>query len=168
MVCDRRKTLCCRQLVLGVLFLSVTLSAKADMIRPDYASNADDRKLVSKVVDTLISAWNKNDPEAIAKLFLPDGILVTPTGSVIRNRSEIRKRVSGERQGKLKDTTLTHEVNKISVLNDGTALVEGLYQVKGMKTMGIETSPRGSFIIRHKKQQGRWMISKAEIQKKAE
>jgi hypothetical protein len=105
MVCDRRKTLCCRQLVLGVLFLSVTLSAKADMIRPDYASNADDRKLVSKVVDNLISAWNKNDPEAIAKLFLPDGILVTPTGSVIRNRSEIRKRVSGERQGKLKDTT---------------------------------------------------------------
>jgi hypothetical protein len=54
------------------------------------------------------------------------------------------------------------------VLNDGTALVEGLYQVKGMKTMGIETSPRGSFIIRHEKQQGRWMISKAEIQKKAE
>ena len=82
-VCDRRKTLCCRPFVLGVLFLSVTLSAKADMIRPDYASNADDRKLVSKVVDNLISAWNKNDAEAIAKLFLPDGILVTPTGSVI-------------------------------------------------------------------------------------
>jgi uncharacterized protein (TIGR02246 family) len=155
----RRKNFCSRQLLLGGVFVSVTVSAKADRIRADYASNADDRKLVSKVVDNMVFAWNNNDADAIAKLFLPDGILIIPTGSVIRSRSEIRKHVSGERQGKLK------AINKVSILNDGTALVEGMYQLKGMKTMGIETSSKGPFTIHHKKQQRRWMIAKAEILK---
>jgi uncharacterized protein (TIGR02246 family) len=167
-VCDRLKGLRCIAFILVSVFLFVAVSAKADKIKPESASNSDDRKLVSKVVDNLISAWNKNDAEAMAKLFLPDGVLITPTGSVIRRRSEIRKRVSGERQGKLKDTMVTHAVNKVSLLNDGTALVEGTYQLKGMKILGVETSPQGSFIVRHKKQQGRWMISKAEILKKKE
>jgi hypothetical protein len=77
---------------------------------------------------------------------------------VIRGRSEIRERVSGERKGKLKDTTLTHVVNKVSVLKNGTALVEGMYQLNGMTIMGIETSPQGSFIVRHKKQQSSDLI----------
>lgn len=165
---DQLKCLRFIRFILVPVFLFISVSAKADRISPEDASNSDDRKLVSQVVDSLILAWNKNDTEAIAKLFLPDGVLITPTGSVIRSGSEIRKRVSGERQGKLKDTTLTHAVNKVSVLNNGTALVEGMYQLKGMKIMGIETSPQGSFIVRHKKQQGQWMISKAEIKKKNE
>jgi uncharacterized protein (TIGR02246 family) len=144
------------------------VSAEADSIKPESASNSDDRKAVSKVVDKLISAWNNNDAEGMAKLFLPDGVLITPTGSVVRSRLEIKKRVSDERQGKLKDSTLNHTVNKVSMVNNGTALVEGMYQLKGMKILGIESSPQGSFIVRYKKQQGQWMISKAEILKKEE
>jgi uncharacterized protein (TIGR02246 family) len=152
--------------MLATIFLVASVSAAADKSRPEDAVNSDERSLLSKMVDNLISAWNKNDPEAIAKLFLPNGVLVTPTGSVLRSRSEIRKRINHERQGKLKDTTLTHAVKKISMLDNGTAVVEGVYQVKGMKILGVEASPEGTFVVRHKKQQGRWMISKAEILKK--
>ena len=165
-VCDRLKSLRFIPFILVPVFLFVPVSSKADRIKPKDASHSDDQKSVSKVVDNLIYAWNKNDTEAIAKLFLPDGVLIIPMGAVIRSRSEIRKRVSGERQGKLKDTTLTHAVNKVSVLSNGTALVEGMYQLKGMRIMGVETSPQGSFIVRHEKHQGRWMISRAEILKK--
>jgi uncharacterized protein (TIGR02246 family) len=151
--------------ILLTVFLFGPLSAKGDTGKSTSSNNSDDRKLVSKVLNNLISAWNKNDAEEIAKLFLPDGVLVTPTGSALRSRSEIKKRVSDERQGKLKDTTLNHTVKNVSVLDNGTALVEGMYELKGMKIMGVETSPQGSFVVRYKKQQGRWMIAKAEIVK---
>jgi uncharacterized protein (TIGR02246 family) len=125
--------------------------------------------LVSAVVESLVSAWNKNDTDTVAKLFLPDAVLLTPTGSVVRSRSEIRKRIIDERNGKLKNTTLSHTVKKVSVLNNVTATVEGRYQLDGMKILGVPTAPEGSFVFRHRKQQGRWMISRAEfIQTKKE
>ena len=154
-----------RLFILITVFLSALMSGQADAGESKSGSNSDDRNLVSKALNSLVSAWNKNDAEGIAKLFLPNGVLVTPTGSVLRSRSEIRKRVSDERQGKLKDTTLNHAINKVSVLKNGTALVEGKYELKGMKIVGVETSPEGSFVVRYKKQQGQWMISKAEILK---
>jgi hypothetical protein len=99
MICDRLGGQRFIRLMLAIFFLLISGSAAADKSRPEDAVNSDDRSLLSKMVDNLISAWNKNDPEAIAKLFLPNGVLVTPTGSVIRSRSEIRKRINHERQG---------------------------------------------------------------------
>jgi uncharacterized protein (TIGR02246 family) len=141
------------------LVLLIPASAKS-------ASNSDDAKFISQVIANVVSAWNENNIEAIARVFLSDGILITPRGSVIRTRSEIRKRISSERQGKLKDTVLTHSITKMSVQDNGTAVVEGIYELKGMKILAIEISPRGSFIAHHRKQEGRWMISKAEFLKK--
>lgn len=77
------------------LVLLIIASAKS-------ASNSDDAKFISKLIANVVSAWNENNIEAIARVFLSDGILITPRGSVIRTRSEIRKRISSERQGKAK------------------------------------------------------------------
>lgn len=128
--------------------------------------NSDERELSAKLVEGLVAAWNKNDTETIAKLFLPDAVLITPTGSVIRSRTEIRKRIIDERQGRLKETMLQNTVEAVSVLNNGTALVKGRYRLDGMKILGFKTAPEGPFILRQKKQQGRWMISRAEILRK--
>jgi uncharacterized protein (TIGR02246 family) len=125
--------------VLVPLVLLIPASAKS-------ASNSDDAKSISQVIANVVSAWNENNIEAIARVFLSDGILITPRGSVIRTRSEIRKRISSERQGKLKDTVLTHSITKMSVQDNGPAVVEGIYELKGMKILAIEISPRGSFI----------------------
>jgi len=149
-------------LIISLFFLG-SLSAKADTNRVEGRKDSDDRKLVSAVVESLVSAWNKNDTDTVAKLFLPDAVLLTPTGSVVRSRSEIRKRIIDERNGKLKNTTLSHTVKKVSVLNNVTATVEGRYQLDGMKILGVPTAPEGSFVFRHRKQQGRWMISRAEF-----
>ena len=128
--------------------------------------NSDDRELSAKLVETLVTAWNKNDIETIAKLFLPDAVLIMPTGSVIRSRPQIRKRIIDERQGRLKETTLRNTVEAVSLLNNNTAVVRGRYQLDGMKILGFKAAPEGPFILRQKKQQGRWMISRAEILRK--
>ena len=123
----------------------------------------DERKLALAVLDNLVKAWNKNDTEAIAKFFLTDAVLVLPTGSAIRSRSAIRKRIMDERRGRLKDTVLHHTVEDVSLDGANTAVVKGKYQLKGMKLLGIKTSPEGSFVLRQRKQGEPWMISRAEL-----
>jgi uncharacterized protein (TIGR02246 family) len=148
-------------IVLSVSGLSL-LTAGADT----SGKNPDERQLLSKMVESLVSAWNKNDADTMAKFFLPDAVLVTPTGAVVRSRSAIKKRIIDERQGKLKDSTLTHAVESVSFPNNNTAVVKGKYQVQGMKLLGMEKSPEGSFTFRQTKRQGRWMIAKAEVLRK--
>jgi hypothetical protein len=43
------------------------------------------------------------------------------------------------------------------------AIVQGNYRLQGMKLFGLETSPAGRFVFHQRKQQGQWMISKAEL-----
>jgi hypothetical protein len=45
----------------------------------------DNRQSIAMAVHDLVSAWNQHDAEAIAGLFLPDAVLVMPTGSVPAN-----------------------------------------------------------------------------------
>ena len=118
------------------------------------------------VVKTLVVAWNEGDPDSIARLFVPDGVLVTPTGSVVRSRSEIQKTIVKERQGRLKETSLRNTVEDVSLVDANTAVVKGKYLIDGMKILGVKTSAEGSYIFRQIKQQGRWMISKAEVHRK--
>ncbi|HEX2227470.1 MAG TPA: SgcJ/EcaC family oxidoreductase [Candidatus Binatia bacterium] len=135
----------------------------------DAASARAPVKLPSKVpapetmVKNLVLAWNRGDPETIARMFLPDGVLITPTGSVIRSRSSIRKRLLDERSGRLKDSTLTNTVDDVTLVDANTALVKGKYVLDGMTVMGIKTSPTGSYVLRQKNLKGAWMIEKAEV-----
>ena len=150
--------------------LAIVLSVSGLWLLPAGADtsrkNPDERQLLSKMVESLVSAWNKNDADTMAKFFLPDAVLVTPTGTVVRSRSGIKKRIIDERQGKLKDTILTHAVESVSFPNNDTAVVKGKYQLQGMKLLGMEKSPEGSFTFRQTKREGRWMIAKAEVLRK--
>lgn len=68
-----------------------------------------------------------------------------------------------ERRGRLKDTVLHHTVEGVALDSANTAVVKGKYELKGMKLLGITTSPEGLFVLRQRKQGGRWMISRAEL-----
>ncbi|MBI4522858.1 MAG: SgcJ/EcaC family oxidoreductase [Deltaproteobacteria bacterium] len=126
-------------------------------------AKADDQTAAGKTVETLVAAWNKSDHETVAKLFLPDAVLILPTGSVLRSRSAIRKRIIEERQGRLKESTLRNAVDKISLVDARTAIVKGKYRLDGMRLVGLKTSTEGAYIFRQRKHQGQWLISKAEI-----
>ena len=104
--------------VLGV-YLATPLSVKGAA-----APDADNRKLVSKAVDALVLAWNKQDADVIAEYFLPDAVLVMPTGKVARTRAAIRERLLAEWNGKLKDSVLSHAVETDSLKLKYTTLVK--------------------------------------------
>ena len=113
--------------VAGIVFLAALLWANAITSAEPVRKTPDNPESLSKIVERLKSAWNKNDADRIAELFLPDAILVLPTGSVAQSRSEIRQRVIVEWRGKLKDTQLSYTVEDVSLLNNDTAVVTGKY-----------------------------------------
>lgn len=114
-------------------------------------------------MEKLVVAWNKKDAEMLAALFLPDAVLVMPSGKVARSRAVIRQRMLEEWRGKLKETTLNHAVDAVSFQGLDAAVVRGRYRLDGVTILGFETEPEGSFIFRQERQQGRWMIAKAEL-----
>jgi uncharacterized protein (TIGR02246 family) len=130
---------------------------------PAKGKRSAEQQAPESIVKNLVLAWNRGDSEAVAGLFLPDGILIIPTGSVIHSRSAIRKRILDERQGRLKESVLSNTVEDVSLVDANTALVRGKYVLDGMKVMGVKTSPEGSYILRQRKQQGTWKIAKAEV-----
>jgi uncharacterized protein (TIGR02246 family) len=150
--------------VLLSLFLLGSIAEHTGSADAGSAANRNaEEQAARKVIATVAMAWNKNDVESIARLFVTDAVLITPTGSVIRSRSAIRQRIIDERNGKLKDTTLHGTVEDVSLPDSTTAVVKGKYQIKGMKILGMEKSPEGPFVLHQKKLQGRWMIAKADL-----
>jgi uncharacterized protein (TIGR02246 family) len=162
----RMRVFLCRSFgILGLIsFILIPFPVRAAAANDVGRINSDNRAVVSRAVDGLVSAWNQYDAERIAELFLPDAELVMPNGKVARSRAEIRQNLLEEWGGRLQDTTLSHVVEDV-VLDSGTAVVKGKYRLNGVKILGFEKSPEGSFTIKHKKEQGRWMISKAELRR---
>jgi uncharacterized protein (TIGR02246 family) len=154
----------CRNIRIGILisFFLIALTVEAATTEEGRRIKSDDREALSQTVGGLVSAWNQNDAESISKLFLADAELIMPNGKVARSRGDIRQKLLDEWRGKLKDTTLSHVVEDVAIVST-SAVVKGKYRLNGVKVLGIEKTPQGSFIIQHKKHQGRWMISRAEL-----
>lgn len=117
-------------------------------------------------VKELVLAWNQSDAKKVSALFAPDGVLITPTGSEVYSRADIQRTISEQRNGMLKETTLTNTVDDVSHPDADTTVVKGTYELKGIKVLGFTSSTTGSYIFRQTKRDGRWLISKAEVTRK--
>jgi uncharacterized protein (TIGR02246 family) len=131
--------------------------------RQDGVKRNDELRAAARIAEIVAIAWNQNDSETLAGLFLPHAVLIMPTGSVAHSRTAIKQRIIDERNGKLKNTTLQNTIAGVAVTGSQAAIVKGNYQLDGMRILGFETSSTGPFIFHQRKQQGRWMILKAEI-----
>ena len=89
--------------------------------------------------------------------------MIIPTGTSIQSRSEIEKTIAEKRSGLLKETTLSNTVDEIARPDAETAIVKGTYQLEGIKILGFNTSTTGSYVLRQIKEEGRWLISRAEV-----
>ena len=116
-------------------------------------------------IKDLVQAWNQGDPERLAELFLPNGVLRLPTGTEIQSRDEIRKAFTEQRNGKLKDTRLSNTVDEVSTPSAQSAAVKGTYQIEGVKIVGFDINTTGNYIIDQAKRDGRWFIAKAELKR---
>lgn len=114
-------------------------------------------------VKELVQAWNNDDAEKIAALFLPNGRLRLPTGSEVRSRDEIKKTIAKHRSGTLSESILSNTIDGVSNTDDNNSVVKGTYQLEGIKVLGYSTNSTGTYEFRQTKRNGRWLIAQAEV-----
>jgi uncharacterized protein (TIGR02246 family) len=153
-----------RNLIVCFALFFILIIPATSLSKPD--NPAGEKEALKECVENLADAWNNDDTDALDRLFSQDSVLVPPTGSAVRTREGIKKRLIKERQGRLAGTNLTNSVDRITIVDPNTAVVRGKYHLDGMSLLlGLKTSAQGSFVLRQKKQDGKWMISKAQINK---
>jgi len=139
--------------------------AKGEIVERSATLDQKSSSPPDTTVKDLVRAWNQGRTNEIAKLFASDGVLIIPAGSQIQSSAEIEKTILERRAGILKDTTLSNTVENVSQSDENRATVKGTYQLEGIRLMGFSKSASGSYILHQVRQQGRWLISRAELTK---
>ena len=140
-----------------------TPTAQPPWTAEESKSRAQGETPPDETVKELVRTWNQGKVESIARFFAANGTLIIPTGTSIQSRSEIEKTIAEKRSGLLKETTLSNTVGEITRPDAETAIVTGTYQLEGIKILGFNTSATGSYVLRQIKEEGRWLISRAEV-----
>ena len=139
--------------------------AKGEIVERSATLDQKSSSPPDTTVKDLVRAWNQGRTNEIAKMFASDGVLIIPAGSQIQSSAEIEKTILERRAGILKDTTLSNTVENVSQSDENRATVKGTYQLEGIKILGFSKSATGSYILHQVRQQGRWLISRAELLK---
>ena len=137
--------------------------AKGEIVERSATLDQKSSSPPDTTVKDLVRAWNQGRTNEIDKMFASDGVLIIPAGSQIQSSAEIEKTILERRAGILKDTTLSNTVENVSQSDENRATVKGTYQLEGIKILGFSKSASGSYILHQVRQQGRWLISRAEL-----
>ncbi len=113
-----------------VVALVLSLSnARAQVVSGTAADEAAIRQLGTQ----LPTAWNKGDAKALADLWLVDGDYVSSTGRVARGRAEVQKAFTEQWAGVYKGAKLATTTTSIRFVKAGVAVVDGTFELTGMK-----------------------------------
>ncbi len=139
------------------LALALFLSAVSVLSQPTAADEKDIRSIGAQVQD----AWNKADPKMMGDLFLTDGDYVSSTGRTARGRAEVEKAFAQQWASVYKGTKITVTVTTVQFVRRDVAVVDGAFEVTGMKdASGRTLSARsGLSTIVASKKGSRWYIA---------
>ncbi len=138
---------------------------------PAYAADNDIRarqgkEQVTIVIGQFVSAWNRNDIDALTSLFTPTGTFKSPAGDGAQGRAGIHKLLAREHREIFRESTLAATPENIVFPKPGLANAIGAYTLSGIPVMfGIEVSREGKFDFRLTRLEGRWFIASARIAK---
>lgn len=139
------------------------VAEKTEPAEGEAALTANTQASPDKVVENLVRAWNQGLTDEIGEMFAFDGVLIIPAAPQIQSSAKIEKAIREKRGGILKDTTLSNTVENISQPEANRAIVKGTYQLKGINILGLTKSTTGSYIFHQVNDDGRWLISRAEL-----
>ena len=152
--------------IIASIVLVLLLEPCPVLVSGDQTRRATDQQSVRYLLRSFVSAWNRNDAEAVAQLFLNDGRFISTSGSEAASRAEIVEALRREHYETFTGTTLSMRLATIRSLNEAVTVAEGTYELSGVDLfLGLTTSVTGPFTFRLAKQNGRWMIEQAQVKR---
>ena len=131
--------------------------------KAEAGGNAVEKDAVRKVLGRFVTAWNRDDTDALVQLFLPDGSFVSATGASATTRDDIKRLLRAERDRIFKGTTLTKTIHSITFEERHTAQVTGVYELEGLDMLMVPVAPDGAFRFVLTKKGNQWLIQRASI-----
>jgi uncharacterized protein (TIGR02246 family) len=131
-------------------------------VTPAFAQGTPaDEAAIRKVTEQFSPAWAKADSKALAGVYTADADYVSSTGLVAKGHAEIEKAYAAQFAGAYKGTSLKAGVTNVRFLKPDIAIVNGTFEVAGMRgSDGREAPPRKgistSVVV---KQNGQWLIT---------
>jgi len=118
-----------------------------------------DEALLSVQTDTFAADWASGDAAGLAALFVEQGDTVGPEGARFQGREAIQGRYEALLGGMYQGTTISISQTSVSFPSPEVAVVNGTYEIHGMKTADGEDMPlNGLYMNVAVKQAGEWKI----------
>jgi uncharacterized protein (TIGR02246 family) len=99
--------------------------SEAGSPKSDIANEAT----IRKIYDDFTAAWNKHDPEALARMWALDGDHQEPDGRVAKGRAEVHKLLGMEHSTVFKKTKINLTIETVWFISQDVALVDGVYEL---------------------------------------
>lgn len=121
-----------------------------------------DEDMLSAQMDAFAAAWAMGDAAAIAVLFVEEGNTVGPDGARFQGREALQGRYEELLGGMYQGTAISISQTSVSFPSPDVAVVNGTYEIMGMKTGdGEDMEVKGLYINVAVKQGGEWKIHSA-------
>ena len=121
--------------------LVIVLSLAVVELRAQSAADDKDVRALSVQVQ---DAWNKADPCLLADLFLTDGDYISSSGRTERGRGEVERAFAQQWAGIYRKTKIALTVTAVRFVRPDVAIVDGAFDVSGMKDPGGKALPARS------------------------
>ncbi len=144
------------QVELAVLVIVVL--AGPHRLRAGTEANA---AAVAGVTSSFTDAWNRSDWQEMAKVFIDDGTLVIPDGTMFEGRNAISAFYRDVFSRGYRGSRATSAAKRVSVVREGVAIVDGEWNIEGAHAAkgDLRKPEHGIFcavLVRHA---GAWMIA---------
>ena len=142
-------------------FLLIALPLAALMAAPAWADDGE----IQRILEAKGAAWEAGDGEAWARDYAENAGVINLVGTRLEDRSSNAQRQTDLLQGPFAGTSLSVDVQDITMLSDDTAFAEALLRVSNIASMPAGLPDRGdgvlhtrmSFLLEHDGHHG-WQI----------
>jgi uncharacterized protein (TIGR02246 family) len=99
------------------------------------SSDLENEKTIRKLYADYTGAWNRHDPKAMADFWALDGDYMEPDGRHAKGQGEVVTLFTQEQKTVFKDSKLTLTIETVWFVSGDTALVDGTYEVAGVRDL---------------------------------
>jgi uncharacterized protein (TIGR02246 family) len=156
-------------IVLGVVAVALAAGGRAWAVSPSneggLAGDIANERLVRELYDKFVGAWNRHDVESLAGMWAIDGDHFEPDGTVAKGRDAVRALLAREHGSVFAKTRLDLSVADVWFISDDVALVDGGYEIYGIRTPDGDELParRGHLTSVLIQEQGKWWIAASRL-----
>ncbi|GAA2553146.1 SgcJ/EcaC family oxidoreductase [Winogradskya consettensis] len=125
---------------------------------PASGPSVADRAAVAALPGRIVEAWAKNDAQAFAEVFVPDGTMILP-GVFVSGRDAIRDFMADAFAGPYKDSRVTGDPIGLQFYSAevGLLLTEGGFLLGDDTTVSADNAIRASWLVT--KREGSWHLA---------